>query len=108
MMRMQAQSASSAEFVRLNPQDEPKIVIEVRETRERRILGDILEQQHQTLYRRTTNPVEVTWTSDTKLVMGKAENIRAGAVVHVSGTVASDRSIRAQQLVILTGYVPLQ
>jgi hypothetical protein len=83
-------------------------VIEVSYTRERRILGNILEQQHQTLYRRTTNPVEVTWTGDTKLVMGKAEDIRAGAVVHVSDTVARDRSIRAEQLVILTGYVQVQ
>jgi hypothetical protein len=66
------------------------------------------QKQHETHYRRTTNPVEVTWTSDTKLVMGNAKDIRAGAVVHVTGTVAGDRSIRAQQLVILTGYVQVK
>lgn len=108
MTRMQAQSSSQAEFVRLNPHDEAKIVIEVSETRARRIFGNLLEKQDQTHYRRTTNSLEVTWTSDTKLVMGNAEDIRAGAVVHVSGTVASDHSIQAQQLVILTGYVQLK
>ena len=40
--------------------------------------------------------------------MGNAEDIRAGAVVHGSGTVASDRSIQAQQLVIPTGYDRVQ
>lgn len=108
MMRMQTQSASNPEFVRLNPHDEAKIVIEVSETRAPRILGHMLEKQDETHYRRTANPVEVSWSSDTKLVMGKAADIRPGAVVHVSGTVAGDRSIQAQQLVILTGYVQVK
>jgi Domain of unknown function (DUF5666) len=108
MMRMRTQSASNRELVRLNPRDEAKIVIEVSQTRERKILGSLLEKQHETHYRRTPNPVAVTWTSDTKLVMGNAQDIRAGAVVHVSGTVASDGSIQAQQLVILTGYVEVK
>ena len=108
VMRMRTQSAGNAEFARLNPHDEANIVIEVSQTRERRILGTLLEKQTETHYRRTTNPVEVTWTSDTKLVMGNAEDIRTGAVVHVSGTVDSDRSIQAQQLVILTGYVQVK
>jgi len=60
------------------------------------------------VYRRTTNSLEATWTSDTKLLMANAEDIRAGAVAQVSGTVASDRSIQAQQLVILTGYVEVK
>ena len=108
MMRMQTQSASNPEFVRLNPHDEAKIVIEVSETRAPRILGHMLEKQDETHYRRTANPVEVSWSSDTKLVMGEAEDIRAGAVVHVSGTVAGDRTIQARQLVILTGHVQVK
>ena len=108
MMRMRTPSGGNAEFGRLNPHDEAKIVIEVSQTRERRILGNLLEKQNETHYRRTSNPVEVTWSSDTKLMMGRAEDIRAGAVVHVSGTVASDRSIQAQQLVILTAYVQVK
>jgi hypothetical protein len=103
MMRMRKQSAGHVEFVGLKPHDEAKIVFEVSQTRERRILGNLLEKQDEIHYQRTTNPVEVSWTGDTKLVMGNAEDIRAGAVVHVSGTVAGDRSIQAQQLVILTG-----
>ena len=46
---MQTQSAGNAEFVRLNPHDEAKIVIEVSQTREWRILGNLLEKQHENL-----------------------------------------------------------
>jgi hypothetical protein len=42
----------------------------------------MLEKQNETHYRRATTAVEVTWTSDTKLVTGKAEGIRAGAEVN--------------------------
>jgi hypothetical protein len=35
------------------------------------------------------------------MVMGKAEDIRAGAIVHVTGKIAQDRSVQAKQMVIL-------
>jgi len=40
--------------------------------------------------------------------MGKAEDVRAGAVVHVTGKMAADRSVQATQIVILTGYVQVK
>ena len=108
MMRMQTQAASHSEFLQLKPQDSAKIVVEVTEASEARIHGNLLEKQDETHYARTGNTAEVAWGKDTALVMGKAEDIRAGAIVHVTGKVAADRSVQAQQIVILTGYVQVK
>jgi hypothetical protein len=108
MMRMQTRAANSAEFAQLKAQDETKIVIEVSEVSEGRIRGKLLERQDETHYSRTANSADVAWGKDTALVMGKAEDIRARAIVHVTGKVADDRSVRARQIVILTGYVQVK
>jgi hypothetical protein len=105
---MQTRAANSAEFAQLKARDETKIVIEVSEASEKRIRGKLLEKQDETHYARTTNLADVAWGKDTALVMGKAEDIRAEAIVHVSGKVADDRSVQARQIVILTGYVQVK
>lgn len=108
MMRMQTRAANSAEFVQLKAADETEIVIEVSEASEGRIRGKLLEKQDETHYSRTANAADVSWGKDTALVMGKAEDIRAGAIVHVTGKVAEDHSVQARQMVILTGYVQVK
>ena len=108
MMRMRTRAANAAEFAQLKPADETKVVVEVSEASEGRIRGKLLERQDETHYSRTSNVANVSWGKDTALVMGKAEDIRAGAVVHVTGKVAEDHSVQARQMVILTGYVQLK
>jgi hypothetical protein len=108
MMRMQTQAASIAEFAQLKPQDNTKIVVEVTETSEGRIHGKLLEKQDETHYARTGNAAEVSWGKETALVMGKVEDIHAGAILHVTGKVGADHSVQAQQIVILTGYVQVK
>jgi hypothetical protein len=108
MMRMQTQAASIAEFAQLKPQDNAKIVVEVTETSEGRIHGKLLEKQDETHYARTGNAAEVSWGKETALVMGKVEDIHAGAILHVTGKVGADHSVQAQQIVILTGYVQVK
>jgi|SRR5271166_1892248 len=105
MMRMQTQAASHAEFVQMKAQDDAKIVVEVTEAAEGRIHGKLLEKDDETHYRRTANPADITWGKDAKIVMGKAEDIHAGAIVHVTGRVGADHGVQAAQIVILTGYV---
>ena len=107
MMRMQTQAASNAEFAQLKRQDDAKLVIEVTEAPEGHIHGKLLGKQDETHYARTANPADISWGKDTALVMGKAEDIHAGAVVHVTGKVAADRSVQARQIVI-TGYVQVK
>ena len=108
MLRMQTQAANNAEFAQLKPEDDAKIVLEVAETTAGRIRGKLLERQDETHYARTGKPAEVAWGKDTAFVMGKAEDVRAGAIVHVTGKVAADHSVAAQQIVILTGYVQVK
>ena len=72
------------------------------------IRGKLLEKQDETHYARTGNQAEVGWGKDTAIVMGKAEDIQAGAIVHVTGKVAADRSVQARQIVILSGYVQVK
>jgi hypothetical protein len=108
MLRMQTRAARPAEFAQLKADAETKIVIEVIEALEGRIRGKLLEKQDETHYSRTTNLAEVAWGKDTVLVMGKAEDIRAGAVMHVTGKVAGDHSVQARQIVLLTGYVQVK
>jgi hypothetical protein len=113
MLRMRTQAAGNAEFALLKPDDEAKIMIEITEasgeaTGDGRIRGKLLEKQDETHYTRTANPAEVTWGKETALVMGKVDDIHAGAVVHVTGKMGADRSLRAKQIVILTGYVQVK
>ncbi len=108
MGSMRTQAASYTEFAQLKAQDKAKIVVEVTEVFAGRIRGKLLEKRDETHYARTGDPAEVAWGKDTALIMGKAEDIHGGAVVHVSGKVAQDHSVQAQQIVILTGYVQVK
>lgn len=68
----------------------------------------MLQQKSETVYARTSTPAVVHASPQTKIVMGKAEDVHAGAVVHVTGSAENDHSISAEQIVILTGYVKVQ
>ncbi len=108
MLRMQTRAASSAEFAQLKADAETKIVVEVVEASEGRFRGKLLEKRDETHYSRTANVADVSWGKDTALVMGKAEDIHPGAIVHVTGKVAEDHSVQARQIVVLTGYVQVK
>ena len=105
MLTMRTQAASTAEFWALTNEAEAKVVIEITEVPQGHVLGKLLERQDETHYTRTAKGVDATWGKQTAIVMGKAEDIKPGAVVHVTGKVAADHSVEARQIVILTGYV---
>lgn len=69
------------------------------------IEGRVLQKQDETNYQRTSDIEKIHFTSTTPIVMGKASDLRPGAVVHVTSKLDSDRVLRASQIVILTGYV---
>jgi hypothetical protein len=108
MGSMRTQAANRAEFAQLKPQDGAKIVVEVAAASAGRFHGKLLEKRDETHYTRTGTHAEVAWSKDTALIMGKAEDIHAGAIVHVTGNVAQDHSVLAQQIVVLTGYVQVK
>jgi hypothetical protein len=108
MLTMRTQAASTAEFAALTNDADAKVVIEIAEAAHGRVRGKLLERQDETHYKRTTKDVEATWNKQTAIVMGKAEEVKPGAVVHVTGKVAPDHSVEARQIVILTGYVQVK
>lgn len=105
---MQTQVANNAEFAQLKSDDATKIVVEVVEATDGKVHGKLLEKQDETHYLRTANFADVMWGQETTFVMGKRDDVRAGAVVHVTGKMAGDRTVKALQIVILTGYVQVK
>ncbi len=110
-----AQSMSTAAasdedaFTRAAPGDAVKLVVEIeKSTAEGVIQGKLLQKQTEKIYLRTSTSVTVQSSSQTKMVMGKQEDVRPAAVVHVTGTLKKDRSVDATQIVILTGYVDIK
>lgn len=113
MMSMQTRAAGDAEFAQLKAGAEARIVVEVTEAaqseaNEGKIRGKLLEKQDETHYTRTASTADVVWDNDTKIVMGKSEDIRVGAIVHVTGKVGADHRVMAGQIVILSGYVQVK
>jgi len=108
IMGMQTHAATPVEFAQLKPEQEIKIVIEVNEASESQIRGALLEKQDETHYVRTQNALEARSGKDTKFVMGKQEDIRPGAILHITGKADTHRIVQAAQIVILTGYVQVK
>lgn len=106
---MAAATPDETQLAQVTPGTKTKIVIEVTEaTADGTLRGKLLQKKTETTYVRTTSPATVRTSAGTKLVMGKQSDVHAGAVVHVTGTVAKDHGIEAEQIVILTGYVQVQ
>jgi hypothetical protein len=82
-----------------------KLVIEIASVSSTDLRGRILSKKTDEVYVRTDTQASVHWSDQSKLVMGKSADVHSGAVVHVTGKVRQDRTIDADQIVILTGYV---
>jgi hypothetical protein len=89
-----------------------KIVIEVIDSStqgtETTLHAKLLQKKTEESYTRTATTISIHFNDKTKLVMGKLSDIHSAAVLHVTGIARDDKSIDAQQLVILTTYVKVQ
>src|SRR5271154_2967770 len=105
-MGMRAETTAGTSPAELKVGDEAKVVLEVTSVAPAASLeGNVLEKQTETEYRRTGNTVKVAFDATTPVVMGKASDLRQGAVVHVTAKMGSDHMLHASQIVVLTGYV---
>jgi flagellar basal body-associated protein FliL len=96
-------------FTKATSGSKAKVVVEVGETTpDGMFRGKLLEKKTEEVYVRTNTPVTVQSNAQTNMVMGKPEDIRPAAIVHVTGTVRQDRALDAEQIVILTGYVHVE
>lgn len=102
-------AGSVKELLQAKPEEQTKIVIEVADADEQgTIRGKLLEKKTEEIYTRTGIAVVVHSSNETKMVMGEREDLHKSAVVHVTGTVRADKSIGAEQVVILTDYVKVE
>jgi hypothetical protein len=107
-LRMSSGAAASgaSQFLAAAPGTTMKVVVEIQKQNGCGIFAArLLDKRSDTVYSRSTTPVIVRSDNATRFVMGKAADVRAAAVVHVTGTVDADHRLNAEQMVILTGYV---
>jgi uncharacterized protein YdeI (BOF family) len=108
-LSMSTAASDDQQFAQTAPGTNTKIAVEIAEPApEGTAKGKLLQKKTEEIYARTSSSVTLRWNAQTKIVMGKEADIHPGAVVHVTGTVRSDHTIQAEQLVILTGYVKVQ
>ncbi len=106
-MRMQTAAAASdrQQLANAQPGSQLKAVVELTSAGDGKAEGIALDKQSENAYRRTRATLQIDFSAAMKVVMGTAGDIRKGAVLHVTGTVARNKRLEASQVVILTGYV---
>ena len=103
-----AASSDEQQFAQAAAGEKTKIVIEIASSANGTIKGKVLQKKSETVYTRTNSEALVHWGAQAKIVMGKEDDVHAGAIVHVTGAAGKDHSIAAEQIVILTGYVKVE
>ena len=100
--------ATQAEWVTAKSGDQIEVTIEITETISGTTAkGTLLETSDSRSYGRTARTIDIQLAPDTRIVMGKRENIHPGAVVQVKGRVGANQSVEAERVVILTGFVQI-
>ncbi|HMK30381.1 MAG TPA: hypothetical protein VK473_11905 [Terriglobales bacterium] len=108
-MKAGTAAAESGQFGSLAPGSKVKVVVAVESVSpEGLIHGEVLDKKSEEDYVHSRKAVNIRSDAATTFVMGKQSDLRPAAVVHVSGKLLEDRSLRAEQIVILTGYVQVQ
>lgn len=110
MKSMSAAAASEEQpFAQTAPGTKTKVVVEIGgAVPAGTIKGKLLSKKTEEIFTRTSTPVTAQFDAQTKIVMGKPNDLRPGAIVHVTGMIRGDHTIQAEQIVILTGYVQVQ
>jgi hypothetical protein len=106
-MNMQTAAAANTgqEMSDAKPGTQLKAVLQLTAVGNGSAEGTVLEKRSETAYHKSGEHMRVTFPRDVSVVMGSAGDIRNDAVVHVTGTVGSDKVLQAIRIVILTGYV---
>jgi hypothetical protein len=108
-MGMNAVTTDASSLPGLRPGDEAKIAIAITNAKPAvSFEGNVLEKQTETVYARSGKKIKILFDATTPIVMGAMSDVHEGAVVHVKAKVQSDHQLRAEQLVVLTGYVQLR
>jgi hypothetical protein len=102
-------SSDETQFLKATAGSKVKVVIEIGSVREPGELnGTLLRKKTEETYMRTFSKATGHFNERTSVAMGKRDDIRGGAVIHITGTTRADRGIDGEQIVILTGYVHVE
>ncbi len=109
VMRMKAAGSSVSAFLKMPPGTFTKVVVRVDTVASEHLTCTLLQRETDSIYRLSPAvsgaEVAAILTADTSIVMGKAQDVVAGAVVQLAGTLDKAHTIRVSQVVVLTGYV---
>lgn len=102
-------NSSKTQFDTLAISDPVQLVFEITSIpSDKQLVGNLVESASDNVYHRTAETLTVTVAPDVNIVMGQTTDIKPGAVIQVQGRRTDTRSVAAQRIVILTGYVNVQ
>jgi hypothetical protein len=108
--QMSAADTSASTLASYPPGSSAKAVVRLDSVKGKELKGKLLQKQSGTVYlfpSENTSTVTAILTPETSVVMGKPEEIVAGAIVQLDGTMDDYHALRTSQVIILTGYVRL-
>ena len=107
--QMKAADISASALASVAPGSPAKAVVRLDHVAGKESKGTLLQRQSDTVYLlpSESSAVKAILTPETSVVMGKPQEIVAGAIVQLDGTMDENHVLRASQVVILTGYVRL-
>jgi hypothetical protein len=108
-MSMNSATTDASSLPELRAGDEARIALEITSVDPVASLeGNVLEKQSETVYVRTGKKTKILFDAATPVLMGAMSDVHKGAVVHVKVKMQNDHLLRAEQIVVLTGYVKLR
>jgi hypothetical protein len=106
--KMQAATSSVAAVKQAQPGQKVKTVVRLVELASPGVYAArILESADGSVYRETPAALRIAYGGDTSVVMGAASDIRAGAIVQAIGPMENGDTLRASQIVFLSGFVKI-
>jgi uncharacterized protein YdeI (BOF family) len=104
-----AASSEENQFAQAQVGSEVKVAVEVASAgADGTLRGILLQKKTEEKYARKCMEVVAHIADHTAYVMGKRDDVHPNAVIHITGVVQKDRSVDAEQIVILTGYIHLE
>jgi|HubBroStandDraft_2_1064218.scaffolds.fasta_scaffold00615_6 hypothetical protein len=102
-------SSEESQFAQAKAGSKVKVAMEVASGgADETVRGILLQKKTEEKYARTSTQVVAHIADHTAFVMGKRDDAHASAMIYITGVVQKDRSVDAEQIVILTGYIHLE
>jgi len=107
--RMKAADTSVSAFIKMPPGTFTKVVVRVEKVAGGHLTCTLLQRETDAVYRlpaaASGAEVSAVLRPDTPIVMGKPADIVPGAIVQLAGVLDQTHTLRASEVVVLTGYV---